>query len=151
MTQMSLELAYLEEMSRKPSAEDVSLARQLVAETPAFIGGSFLTNPDTANDIDLVISESEYFDQQEHFVKFMRTGGDTGYDTVHELSWTERYRSLNLLIVQDLFIGAYIKAAEMMQMNPKHYQTRKQRIALHQKLKNIIRSQHGIDLVDIEE
>jgi hypothetical protein len=151
MTQMSLDLMAVE-VEPCLSKEDIFLAHQLVESTPAFLGGSYLTNPSTANDIDLVIAESEYFDYQEDFWQFFQVPNSSEeYTGIHEIAWTERFRGLNLLIVKDMFIPAYIEAAERMQKSPGLYQTRQQRVNLHQKLKNIIRSQNGIDLVQIVE
>lgn len=133
--------------------KDISLATQLVEETQAFIAGSFLTNPDTANDIDVVIGETQYWQYEEHFAAFRqydKLDGDQ-YRQVHEIAWISYVGRVNLLVVKDIFLECYAQAAETMERTPSLYQSRKARIALHQTLKNMVRNKYGHDLITIVE
>lgn len=149
---ITLDLTALEVM-QTITDQDRSLAARLVELTPAFIGGSYLTNPDTANDIDVVISETDYWKYESHFLGFRHYDKLDGeqYREVHEIAWVAYARNVNLLVVKDLFLPAYKQAAFEMQMQTQHYQTREQRIKLHQQLKNVIRSQNDMELREIED
>lgn len=149
---ITLDLTALEAM-QTITDQDRSLASRLIGLTPAFMSGSYLTNPETANDIDIVISETEYWDHESHFLGFRhydKLDGDQ-YREVHELAWTSYAGRVNLLVVKDLFLPAYQRAAFEMTQYPHRFQTRKERIKLHQQLKNVIRSQHDMELREIED
>lgn len=133
--------------------QDRSLAARLIGLTPAVMAGSYITNPETANDIDIVISETEYWKYESHFIgfrKYDKLDGDQ-YRQVHELAWTSYAGRVNLLVVKDLFLPAYQRAAFEMGQYPHRFQTRKERIKLHQQLKNVIRSQNQMDILEIED
>lgn len=113
----------------------------------AFISGSYLTNPDTANDIDLVIPNAtyemmrkeveEHFEREEHEVaeKYQEADQDGEYELV--CCW--RKEGVNLIVVNNRFYPAYLAASVIMQEQPQLFDTREKRVLLHTNLKNHIR------------
>lgn len=119
----------------------------------AFVTGSYLVNPDKANDIDVVvpllawklwISETDrYWNVSGVKFTLQESDEDDNYadaeNEMYELAEHWRGGGINLLIVRDTFVPAYKAAAVRLSTNPKAYDTREKRVEVHQRMKQIIR------------
>lgn len=115
----------------------------------AFIGGSWLTNPETAGDIDVVCSRDAFDlavaadvnlsgyvkESTEQSARYNTDDDDNDYELV--ANW--RCGNVNLIVVNPKFYPAYLAAAEHMRNHPNAFQTRELRVQLHTALKNHIR------------
>lgn len=109
------------------------------------IGGSYITNPDTANDIDLIISAWEFYKKEEHipweaqgWVKQCNDNGvasELEYDTDFAIICHYRKGAINLIVINNIFYPAYVGAIRAMHNNPELYQTREKRVELHSRFR----------------
>ena len=106
----------------------------------SFVGGSYLINPETANDIDVIVPEWEG-----NKIDVLRANGfvqmNEEYGTseeIPELQSTWRKGALNVLVISNDYVVAYRAAARHMRANPVQYPTRTERIELHQSFKRQI-------------
>lgn len=128
-----------------------------------FIGGSYCVLKETANDIDLIISLSNFnkldngdlFDEMDFYGLWEdsceKLCEKLHYERVHELYASLRAvddPQINLLVVRDAFYTSYKQAAVTMAADPESYQYRWQRVLLHQTIKNEVRRRLGMDLYD---
>lgn len=141
---------------------DHARAREVVdALHGAFITGSYLVNRETANDIDIVVPHGGWlharavgvgdtYHEQEalyvagaRFVKQEPEGESDNYtsseDGMYELVEHWRNGGLNILVIRENFIPAYKAAAYYIESNPRAFQTREQRVEIHQRMKGEIR------------
>lgn len=104
----------------------------------AFIAGSYLVSPETANDIDVVIPQWGY-DHPTLTMNGYKTQCDPAlYTNCPELVSTYRKGKINVLVVSNFYVPAYFGAAQLMKASPEKYATREARIELHYRLKQII-------------
>lgn len=148
MMQMSLDLQDLQVRSCGLSAEDVSLAHQIVETVrDTFIGGSYITNPESANDIDIIISaELDYKAVAEHFgMERQAVGSEISqeYLETHAIVAIYLKGSTSLLVVRPHYIPAYRAAVRDMRNDPELYQTREERIDLHKHYRKQIEQMMG--------
>lgn len=126
--------------ARTNMADAITESRELQAKFRwAFVSGSYITNPDTANDVDLVIPEWERPEgvlEANGFTRMNKEYGDSV--VVPELNGTWRKGSLNVLVIRSDYAVAYKAALLHMTISPDQYQTREDRIALHQGFKQEI-------------
>lgn len=130
---------------------DYSKAVLMMTMMPgAFIGGSYLVDPDKANDIDVVVSSSvwqlvaqtvldAYGPSEMRFAE--RKEEYEGNPDVQEIHYFGR---VNLIVATEEMIAAYKAAAREMKNNPELYPTRHDRIELHQHYKRQIRQWLGL-------
>lgn len=109
---------------------------------PHIIGGSYVINPDAANDIDLYVPS--YHEPDEEYIRnngWRRLEqGDEKYPEidnerlhcVYEKINEDGFK-LNLIVVGACYWPAYVGAVVAMRANRELYQTRDERIALHKK------------------
>lgn len=121
-----------------------------------FIGGSVCVNPNTANDFDLIMTETAY--------RYACTKDDLARDwdfhvqdhTLELSEYEEKYKEakaedrfvcdlrhamlpINIIVITDMFLPAYIGAINTMCRAPKQFDTRDKRIKLHVDLCNEVR------------
>lgn len=119
--------------------------------TSAFISGSYLTNPDEANDIDVVVSDSAFqlnraAVSDANFVREAQEKEEQyqeGTDDMYELVSCWRKNGVNLIVVNDLFYPAYKAAQRIMSERPELFNSRSKRVALHHRLKAHVREMFG--------
>lgn len=102
----------------------------------SFIGGSWIIDPKTATDIDIVVPWWA-FDLGIAVANGFELN-ETDY-VVPELAYVLRKGKINLLVVRNEYVVAYKAAVREMLLNPELYVTREQRINLHQSFKRVIR------------
>ncbi|QIG67200.1 hypothetical protein [Rhizobium phage RHEph15] len=116
----------------------------LLRFTPHLIGGSYVVNPDAANDIDVLIHEYLHTGElQTHLLSkgfhTMRSD-DERYDTIDNARLMAVYEGkigddkCNILVVGATFWPAYQGAIAAMRNDPELYTTRDERIELHRSL-----------------
>lgn len=119
----------------------------LDAHGSAVIGGSYIVDPDTANDIDIYVNQ---FDANLNAII------DAGYTpisdghkkypeidherliAVYEIDTCDGPKA-NVIIVGAIFWAAYMGAINQMQMNPEQYRSREERIAIHKRYCSMVR------------
>ncbi len=121
-----------------------------------YIGGSYIVNKETANDIDVVFHEYKHDDDIRH--SLVRNGffalqkGDRRYDELDNKRIIAIYAGkigetkVNIIVVGACFWPAYIGAINEMAAWPDLYQDRSQRIALHKALCRDIAKMTNIDI-----
>lgn len=121
-------------------ADAVKEAGDLRIKFPdAFVGGSYITNRETANDIDIIVPAWHNPDEVLIANGFILMNEEYGTSKeVPELVSTWRKGSLNVLVVSDYYVCAYRAATTHMRDDPASYQTRESRIAIHQRYKKQI-------------
>lgn len=111
------------------------------------IGGSTLTNPDTANDLDVLVHDYQFTpDMWRRLLDAgfteVRSDEDSRYQG-DELDnrrltgvWEGKIKDqkVNILVIGAVFWPAYLGACAMMTADPFSYQTRDERIDLHRRL-----------------
>lgn len=106
------------------------------------VGGSYVTNPDTAGDIDLYVAA--FNEPDEEYIKengWRRLEqGDEKYPEIDQQRLMCVYEKINtdgfkfnLIVIGYLYWPAYVGAVVAMMANPELYQTRDERITLHKK------------------
>lgn len=110
----------------------------LLLQSKYLIGGSYVVNPDTANDIDVVVHE---YHAKEHYTGFHRLSeGDKKYDEIDHVRLISVHEGIiggdkyNIIVVGAVFWPAYVGAIAEMRHNPELYSTRDERIELHREL-----------------
>lgn len=107
----------------------------------SFIGGSYVVNPDTANDIDIVINELVFSDELATSLDFYTLkAGDSKYDNIDFERLTNVYEGhchgvkINLLVIGAIFWPAYVGAVLSMTREPHLFVERESRVDLHKRL-----------------
>lgn len=116
---------------------------------PYLIGGSYITNKETANDVDVVIHEYKLDEGMDFRLRnngFSRLQkGDKKYDAIDHERLVAVYEGrvndtkVNVIVVGVCYWPAYIASINEMASNPEYYQTREKRVALHKANCKIIR------------
>lgn len=110
------------------------------------IGGSWVVDPNAANDIDLVLPQWEFTAEMQNVL--LRRGfhqlqnGDEKYDEIDHMRLIavlerpadESNKKINVIIVGHYFWPAYCGAIRRMHANPEKYSTRDERVELHRGL-----------------
>lgn len=115
------------------------VAKVLMNHDPAMIGGSYVVNPEQANDIDIIVHEFLHHPEWLNNLGFVALQkGDKDYDEIDHvrlINVYERYavdeKKVNVIVVGAAFWPAYVGAIQWMKYYPHLYQTREQRIELH--------------------
>lgn len=112
----------------------------------SFIGGSYVVDPKTANDVDIVINELVFSDLLATSLGFYTLkAGDSKYDNIdferlkNVYEGHDRGVKINLLVIGAIFWPAYMGAINQMQMNPDQYRSREERIAIHKRYCSMVR------------
>lgn len=123
------------------------------------VSGSYIIDPETANDVDVFIPEcykpAKTTLDRYHFVQYDPLEGSAEYDQAKfydEIK--ELYRGdakINLIIVNDFFWPAYCDAHRELLINKDKYTQRKDRVNLFINSKNIIHEMLGNDVRPFEE
>lgn len=140
--------------------KDKGNANALVEEIRgAFITGSFLVDPDKANDIDVVVSETAWIlatgkddDRRFSMVKVaglvlekQESSSEDGEryadeeDEMYELVNHWRCEGVNVLVVRDFYLPAYKAASYALLASKPYYRDREARVKIHQYYKEQIR------------
>lgn len=127
---------YTQAENSKLSAADVSLAQKIVTIfTDTFIGGSYITNPESANDIDVICSGAEDYQKIADYFGMslapVASEISDEYRKTHAIIHIYIKGGTSLLVVRPHYIPAYKAAVRDMRNNPELYQTREERIDLH--------------------
>ena len=131
----------------KVTEEDIEIARTILdTYEGSFVGGSYIVNSEEANDIDILISPDQWYKNYLWLKsaypqwKYKDNGAiDAGYSQDHEINVVAYVGKVNLIVSKPDFIPAYKAAVVEMRRNPELYQTRDERVELHQSFKNKIR------------
>lgn len=107
------------------------------------IGGSHVINPDTANDIDILVHEFRHEPRLLTKLGFRALrSGDEKYDEIDHMRLIAVYentpepgtKKVNVIIVGAIFWPAYVGAVHEMRSCPAEYAGRAERIELHRGL-----------------
>lgn len=131
--------------------KDLELRDSYINVTPrSFVGGSYIVNTVAANDIDIVVPLSafnkyvaETMGFKQEWVEIEDTYRDDEFNRLHS---TYRKDNVNLLVINDLYIPAYIGAVRAMKQNPEFFCSREARIALHKELCRTVKAVMNYDL-----
>lgn len=106
------------------------------------IGGSYVTNPETANDIDIVLHE--YLHEMPGVHESLQKAGfraleqgDAKYDEIDHKRLINVYECIhegvkyNIIVVGAVYWPAYVGAINSMREHKEQYQTREARVNLH--------------------
>lgn len=133
------------------------VSKVLMSHEPAMIGGSYVVNPETANDIDIVVHEfKQNIDVLYRLGFHALQQGDDKYDeidhmrliNVFERAATDIDKKVNVIVVGAAFWPAYIAAIREMTDFPTEYTDRSRRIALHRSCCKTIAQMAKIELPD---
>jgi hypothetical protein len=105
----------------------------------AFIGGSFLVDPEVANDIDVVVPEYS-FDPTALLGHGFHQTSQAWYQGCPELLSTWRCRNVNVLVIRDAYVVAYQAATNVMRFRKDEFRSREARVKIHQRFKDQITS-----------
>jgi hypothetical protein len=107
----------------------------------SFIGGSYVVDPETANDIDIVINELAFSDELAISLGFYTLkAGDSKYDNIDFERLKNVYEGhdngvkINLLVIGSVFWPAYVGAVYRMSQEPNFFTERAARVDLHKRL-----------------
>lgn len=147
-------------MTTKFTTHQIGQARIMATQMGGLIGGSFVVDPDNANDIDIFVGASAFnlFAERrgyrgycDHFVhngiEFddSFSSGREYYESNNEddaLVTTLRSTcgTYNVIVVQDDFVLAFKMALMRMTAAPEKFKTKAERVSLHHQLRAIIRT-----------
>lgn len=127
---------------------DYQLALELIARVPdSFIGGSYIIDPDNANDIDIVVPQrSHSYLSTDNCLKYglhsySPTGEEYEQDVVLEYI-IQLYRGnggINVIVVADHYYVAYLAGKLEYERNPDKYRGNKElRSGIHKQMKQTI-------------
>lgn len=125
----------------------------------AFITGSYLVNPDKANDIDVVVSETAWIlaSGKDEFARFnvvdiegiklekQESSSEDGEryaddeNEMYELVSHWRCNGVNVLVIRDFYLPAYKAASYALVASKPYYRDREARVKIHQHYKEQIR------------
>lgn len=108
----------------------------------AFIVGSFVTYPEDANDIDVVVPMCSAHMIPDKFVLTSRDDPEYDRSDIACLSATYRhkdYKQINLLVVSDAYISAYVAAVEEQRRHPALYKDRAARVDMYHKFEMAVK------------
>lgn len=113
----------------------------------ARIGGSYVVDPDTAKDIDVVyvccdVGRDKGYWKRYGFEWQTNENGNVAevvYETDHAIQGHWRKGLLNLIAVRPEYWAAYMAAINEMVRNPQLYDTREKRAFLHRTMRNKVR------------
>ena len=116
------------------------------------VGGSYVVNPDTANDIDIVVHEHLALHSYKGFHRL--NCRDDKYDEIDHVRLTAVHEGMidgvkyNIIVVGAAFWPAYLGAIAEMRNNPEMYTDRESRVELHRSLSRQVAAIAKIDLPD---
>ncbi len=128
----------------KIAHEDIVYSNSILMNYPgSFIGGSYVVNRETANDIDIIVpylsGSTAISTEWEHTAVEVDNETKELYDGAYELVNTYRKGNVNILLIDLRFYAAYWVAVETMKNRPDAFSTRDNRVELHVKLKEKIK------------
>lgn len=128
--------------------EAIDLADELVRRFGVTIGGSYLVHGRYAQDLDVFCTNTEFFDFIEPYlfqeridfgvndVAAKKYSDDAGY----ALHGVYNAGQVQIIVVKDEYVPAYKQAARIMATDPKTFQDKPDRVALHRILRYLVRN-----------
>lgn len=123
--------------------ETVELANRIVEKFGFTIGGSYLVHGRYANDIDIFLTEQDYYLHlgpwldQEGYLPDLNDAGAKLYedDGGYALDGVLNVDQLQIILVKQRYVPAYERCAEIMKADPGQFTDKADRVALHRILR----------------